>query len=343
MEEIKVTVTIAVYNVERYIARTLKSVLNQDFESLEILVVDDCGTDKSIAIVKQIAQEHTKGEKVRIIHHPQNQGTGATRNSGIDNAKGEYILFLDGDDYLPHNAVSLLYYKMQKTHSDFIIGQHALIDEQGTEIYRTHFYPSHIEEEFAIAAWMRENSSDYYPVALWNKLFKTSFLKESAVRCVPWHKQEDLWFTTQLSYIAKSIETISEVTLFYVRRDGSELHCNMTEKQFINTMDIFNRSLVAIIDYEQQTGKKVPKEQYHFLTSRYLKGYMTRNVLQSSFLNRSVKNYYLYKIVSTLSMLGVRRNDLIGRKNKIIWCFLKTPFRYPLMMAALSIGIVQKH
>lgn len=87
------SVIIPLYNKENYIQEALKSILNQDFQDFEIIIVNDCSTDKSVEKAEEI-----NSEKIRFIHHEQNKGLSASRNTGIRNAKSQYVVFLDADD-----------------------------------------------------------------------------------------------------------------------------------------------------------------------------------------------------------------------------------------------------
>lgn len=102
----KVSIIIPVYNVESYIARCLESCIHQSLRDIEILVIDDCGSDSSIHIAQDYAH---KDPRIHIIHNAKNLGTFATRIEGIKAAKGEYIAFLDADDYLTNNACEISY------------------------------------------------------------------------------------------------------------------------------------------------------------------------------------------------------------------------------------------
>ena len=96
MDNPKFTVAVSCYNIEKYVERAINSVLNQTFTDYELIVVDDCSTDSTVEIVKNM-----QNEKIEIYSGTKNSGTaGATRNIAIDKAKGEYIIFLDGDDSL---------------------------------------------------------------------------------------------------------------------------------------------------------------------------------------------------------------------------------------------------
>ena len=102
----KVSIIIPVYNVESYIARCLESCIHQSLRDIEILVIDDCGSDSSIHIAQDYAH---KDPRIHIIHNAKNLGTFATRIEGIKAARGEYIAFLDADDYLTNNACEISY------------------------------------------------------------------------------------------------------------------------------------------------------------------------------------------------------------------------------------------
>lgn len=107
----KVSIILPTFNVEIYIARALHSCVNQTLQDIEIVVVDDCGKDKSMQIAKEFA---SKDSRIKIIHNPKNLGTFHARLRGIEEASGEYILFLDADDYLELNACELAYKKAQE-------------------------------------------------------------------------------------------------------------------------------------------------------------------------------------------------------------------------------------
>ena len=91
MEKVRFTVAISAYNIENYVKRAIDSVLNQTFKNYELLVIDDCSTDSTMKVIKEVV-----GEKAKILQTKKNSGTAAaSRNIAIENAKGEYLLFLD--------------------------------------------------------------------------------------------------------------------------------------------------------------------------------------------------------------------------------------------------------
>uniref|UniRef100_UPI00112F8C15 glycosyltransferase family 2 protein n=1 Tax=Campylobacter TaxID=194 RepID=UPI00112F8C15 len=102
----KISIIIPVYNVEKYISQCLDSAINQSLKDIEIIIVDDCGSDKSM----DIAQEYAKNDsRIKIIKNSQNMGLFLTRCEGIKSATGEYILNLDSDDFLDLRACEIAY------------------------------------------------------------------------------------------------------------------------------------------------------------------------------------------------------------------------------------------
>ena len=101
-----ISIIIPTFNVESYIARCLESCINQTLHDIEILIIDDCGSDDSIAIARDYAK---KDSRIKIIHNPRNLGLFRSRTAGEKQARGAYILSLDGDDYLDLSTCKILY------------------------------------------------------------------------------------------------------------------------------------------------------------------------------------------------------------------------------------------
>lgn len=129
----KISVCIPVYNVEAYIERCIKSVLNQSYQDFEIIVINDASSDKSMEIVKRLAKED---KRIMIYSNDNNMGLMWTRKEGYMRAKGDYITFLDSDDTLPPNALSYLYTAIDTSGADIVCGSMASITSKGVELTR---------------------------------------------------------------------------------------------------------------------------------------------------------------------------------------------------------------
>jgi len=321
----KITIAIAVYNVEKYIERCIDSVLNQDFSDYEALVVDDRGKDNSINLIEKMAQSHPNGEKIRIFHHEKNLGTGAVRNTSIDEARGEYIFFMDGDDYLAPNAIRLLYEAMTANNADVVIGNHQSVFPDGRIEYTTNYKQGCCISEYAIIQWMRKNEINHYPVATWNKLFKISFLRDNGIRCVPWHRHEDIFFGFQTAFFVKSIATVPEITYYWAQLQDSYTHQDFTEWHLNQYLDIFDRSMNLII--EKEKSGKLPKELYWILTNKFLYGFVSRNIWNSSLLSNKQKNDYL-KHIREITTHIKWKDECHWWKQKLFYMVIKMPYPY---------------
>lgn len=220
----KVTIAIPVYNVAPYIERALLSAFNQSFESIEFLLIDDKGKDSSMKIARAVISNHPRGKDVRIIEHPVNIGTGATRNSGIDNAQGEYIFFMDSDDEITPNCIETLYTQMKENPVDFVAASFDRIDCKGNISYGFNCEDLLIKGELELAQryyFERVKKKEFIYICSWNKLYNLTFLKKNKIRCIPHHLNEDLLFSFQVILKAESCRFIPEVTYHYYTIPGS--------------------------------------------------------------------------------------------------------------------------
>lgn len=125
-----ISIVITAYNVSQYIEEAIRSALGQTHKDIEVIVVLDKPTDDTADIVKRIAEED---ERVRIVENKENVGAGLSRRYGIEEAKGEYVLLLDGDDYLKPDFIEVLYDKALETDADIVTGCISILREDGTQ------------------------------------------------------------------------------------------------------------------------------------------------------------------------------------------------------------------
>ena len=127
-----ISIIIPTYNVQDYIAKCLESIATQTYtDGVECLVIDDCGTDHSMDIIRECQASHSKGNIIRIIRQPQNMGCWAARNRILDEAKGKYIFLIDADDYLSPDALVKLYHAAEEHQAEAVYGSVVSVDEAG--------------------------------------------------------------------------------------------------------------------------------------------------------------------------------------------------------------------
>lgn len=163
----KFSIIIPVYNVEKFVKRSIQSAINQTYKNLEILIIDDKSTDSSLKIIQSI-----NDSRIKILSNEQNQGTFWTRNKGILNATGEYLLFLDSDDFLETNAVEILndFLDKQEILPQIVAFNYFLFKDEKTlsNLYQTQFFT---KEDFLTQKYAKQQ--DWI---LFNKAFDRSTL-----------------------------------------------------------------------------------------------------------------------------------------------------------------------
>ena len=129
----KVSVIVAVYNIESYIGRCIKSLVNQTLDDVEIIIVNDKSTDQSRNVCEQFINEHNN---IIIIDNEDNVGLSCSRNNGLKKASGKYVMFIDGDDYLETNTLERLYICAEERKCDAVLYANQYNKKNGEVIYR---------------------------------------------------------------------------------------------------------------------------------------------------------------------------------------------------------------
>ncbi len=223
----QITVGMPVWGVEKYIRRSLLSVLEQDFDDMEILVIDDCGTDKSIDIATELANTHPKGHKIRIIRQPQNMGCWAARNRVLDEAQGKYIFLIDSDDYLFDGAIPKLFKKAEETQVEATYGSVLPVDEDGKPIKDSGVDGINLPDmtlrgEDKLACFANDNTKKLrLNNFIWNIMLRSDFIKKHQLRFRQTKFWDDVLFNADMQPHMTSASFISDLTYHYVIRDNS--------------------------------------------------------------------------------------------------------------------------
>lgn len=246
----KISIIIPVYKVELYIRRCIESVINQDYNGLtECIVIDDCSPDNSIKIVETCVRNYKGQIEFHIIHHKINKGLSAARNTGIRISTGEYLYFLDADDYIEKDCLrSLVQIKNKYSDVDLIqAGANACWGDFGLE--GRNDLPDYTENKLWIKKAFLKRT--LFPVTSWNKLIKKDFIiknnlffKEGIIH------EDEHWNFFACKYLS-SFAICRKNTYNYITRDGSIMQENNEKKNieswliimddFINNIDAFCR------------------------------------------------------------------------------------------------------
>ena len=249
----EVTIGIPVYNAEKYIRLMMDSALAQTFESIEFLICDDCGTDSSIDIVKEYQRFHPRGKYIRIVRQPKNMGIGHGRNRLIDEAQGKYLFFLDADDEIFPNTISLLYENAVRYQAEIVYGSRENIEDyEGQQKVTPYVYPSmqflH-EDEFPSYVYRNYSSIQ---AQTWNYLIEVDIYRRNHLRFMPVNFWEDFSMTIDLpTYITRAV-LLPDITYRYYCRYGSL--SNFQQRKLIEKEEIL-KTIDAMARVKANSGR----------------------------------------------------------------------------------------
>lgn len=211
----KVSLIIPVYNVAYYIRDSLYSALDQTYDNIEYIIVDDCGQDESMKIVNEIIKEHIRGKYITILSHEKNKGVGESRNSGINFATGEYIYFMDSDDLIMPDCVECLVNLIEEKNVDAVVGSYEVHENR---IINSRIYCGEYYGEDVILNYFSEKKWD---CLCWNLLLKRDVLNRKNIYFPQLSYSEDVCFLFNLYINIESIALTSHITYKYLRRTDS--------------------------------------------------------------------------------------------------------------------------
>ena len=220
-----ISVIIPVYNVEKFLPYSLDRVINQTYKNLEIILINDGSTDNSKAICKQYEE---KDNRIKIINQ-KNQGAAVARNTGLDNASGKYIGFVDSDDVISLEFYTGLYKLLKETDSD--ISECASVQISEDDLFNKNYKFDNIDNiDFittnSLGALNRINSEEIYitgkSIVVWNKLYKRQLFND--IRFPIGKKYEDDLTTYKIFNKINKLASTEKVLYNYVQRKNSLMH-----------------------------------------------------------------------------------------------------------------------
>lgn len=318
----KVSVIVPVYNVEKYIVKCLESLLNQTLEDIEIIVVNDGSPDNSQEIIDKYVLEYK--DKIKSYIKP-NGGLSDARNYGIEKATGEYIGFVDGDDFVDIRMFETMYNEAHKKKSDIVVCNLNYVYDY--DIIPT---SSNVLEE---TTNIKDVMLNIYPTA-WNKIYKRTFINKHKLRFKKNVWYEDVEFIYRVLPYVNKISCVKNCFYQYVQREGAIT--KTYDKRLYNYIDNWN----GIVDYYKEHDlydEFYPELEYSYV--RYIYGTFLKQAMNfpefkdfNDALNCAIKNVkehfpkyrknkYLYKSLKGLYLvlfnkLALRISYFINRRRK---------------------------
>lgn len=245
----KVSVIVPFYNVEGYIEKCLQTLVNQTLQDMKIILVNDGSKDRTIEIVKRFLERYP--EKI-VYLEKENGGLSDARNFGIPHATGEYIAFLDSDDYVEIDMYEKMYEIAKKENSDMV----------ECDFYWE--YPDKKKQDTGKTYTGKEEMLEKVRVVAWNKLIKRKILEKTNIQFPKGYRYEDVEFTYKLIPFLNKVSFCNEPLVHYVQREGS-----ISNSQNERTKEIFDVLDHVIEFYKENDLYNKFKEQLEYVYARY--------------------------------------------------------------------------
>lgn len=257
----KVSVIVPVYNVEKYLERCLDSLINQSLREIEIILIDDGSKDNSSKICDRYAE---RDSRIKVIHK-QNQGLGMARNTGLDVAKGEYVVFVDSDDFVSTDAYKKMYDQIKRDGADMLIANYYLYNTLNGNIKEVKAISSSkivkLTEIKKIACQIvgvnpKEKELDDIGMSVWKNMYSRSFLEEHSIRFYSEREfvSEDAIFHLMAIPKMKIITMTTEPYYYYCKNGEASLSATFRESKFEEYKVLYKKEselleLENILDY----------------------------------------------------------------------------------------------
>ena len=274
----KISIIVPVYNMEKYLQKSLSSFTQQTFKDIEIVIVDDGSKDESYKIYNSFAE---KDNRVKIVRK-ENAGVSEARNTGIDNANGEFLMFADPDDWMDEKCCEVMYTEQEKTDADLVLADVIVVKNGKNETWNLFSKPFTTTDHEFIKLYQKTcigYSFNPMPAVKWktpglgspwNKLFKRSIIQENHLRFDPYVKgiYDDNLFTLHYLMPTNSISYIQYPVYNYLLITSS-----ITRSYKANSLDISERIYKRINDFIDETGDREFFEEafYIYVVRRFMR------------------------------------------------------------------------
>lgn len=318
-KRVAVSVVVPAYNVENYIEQCVLSVLNQSYSCCELIIIDDGSTDGTPQILDKLAD---RNDSIRVIHK-ENVGVSAARNTGIDTAKGDYIVFIDGDDYLAPDFVEYMVGMAQKTGADFCLSKNCFTHKNESQTEKEQMEVLDPADATALLL------SPTVIVGCWNKMFSRKLLNDKQIRfATDLFYGEGLHFIITVAQRANCVAVNNQKAYYYRRNNALSATTRFRIESVYNVEKSINR-----IEKELTVSGDNVMDMLLLHRAMYNIGAITK------LLNNNVKKQYLsdYKRWLKFNRANIARILSSKRISTYRKCLLLGGCISPSLMAQLDV------
>ena len=294
-----VSIIVPIYNAEKAIRRCIESILNQDYQNIELLLMDDGSKDSSPAICDEYAASDSR---ITVVHKP-NSGVSDTRNQAMEMAKGEYIQFLDADDWIVPEATKLLVRAMEENDVEMVVADFYRV--VGDNISRKgSIDKSGVYTKVQFADCMMSSPADFYYGVIWNKLYKREIIRKNFMamdKTLSWC--EDFIFNMEYILHTENIYVLKVPIYYYVKTEGSLVSQGMNPSNIV-------RMKLNVIEYYKAFYKNILSETEYDL----------RKAEINTFLINYAHDDAAFGFMPGTKKLGKERSYSIQKTNEVnVW------------------------
>lgn len=297
---IKVSIIVPVYNVSSYIERCWDSIRRQTYKNIEVVFVDDCGTDDSISILERLL-EREDGVTAKIVHHERNRGLSVARNTGFEASSGDYVYFLDSDDDITPDCIESLVAPLSEKKYDVVIGDYNVVGPGGYSplVFTEGVLDSN--KEILISY----SKGEWY-VMPWNKLCRRNFLIENRLYFKEGLIHEDVVWSFIMACKAQSMYVVKKTLYNYYVRSSSIMTSMSIEKDLGIYLDVFDE----IVKFIRTEGREEGMYEYRLIEGK--KSGIMYSLLQKGLLELYRKSYPRFRNHVYISPLKAWSAGMIG-------------------------------
>lgn len=302
----KVSIIIPIYCVEQYIERCLQSVMEQAYSDIECIIVDDCTTDNSIQKCEQMIANYNGSIEFKVLHHNRNKGLSAARNTGTLAATGDYLYYLDSDDWINKDCIKDLINVAEYDSSvEMIMGG---IYKVGDNTQWDFFLKKGIYTSNLIEYTCQNN---IYAMAV-NKLIRIDFIKKNKILFKEGLLHEDILWSMQMSCYLKKMASVENITYYYRIREGSIQTNNSKETHFKHLGEV----KTSLINFVFENGFSSNKTLFDYITTDLPSFICCKKQLAVSFYNTFRECPYW--TIAEQKKFGTRRRLLVLSLNRYL-------------------------
>lgn len=254
-----ISIVVPIYNVEKYLYKSIESIRKQTYSNLEIILVDDGSPDRCGEIIDEFSN---KDKRIKVLHK-KNGGLSDARNAGLRIATGEYVFFFDSDDYMSPQLIEVTYKTYQHTNTDLVCFNYISYDEDTCEKKKTSFKAKSCEADrkgvnLAIAEYLKY----HFGYCVWNKLYCMGIIRKYNIQFEDNSKifSEDICFNLYYIIFCKNVQVIGDCLYYYLNRETSIMGRNRTRiklNEFIQISKFYEKYLMllpvpnSMFDYQE--------------------------------------------------------------------------------------------